>query len=190
MNDIIQKILDESRSVKDADFLPSIFGERLQEVLEKRTPVVLFGAGSAGQHLFPALQLHGVSATCFCDNDVSRAGSTCCGIPVISGAELLKKHRESVVFVTSNCYAQEIADQLGADGFRPSQIRCLDPAQLFYYVRFPHYHAGVEELIENQDAIGKAYELLSDEKSKKIFICRMALYAQGADYGAFVDFIS
>jgi FkbM family methyltransferase len=190
MNDIVKKILDESRSIQDADFLPSIFGECLQEVLEKRTPVVLFGAGSAGQHLFPALQLHGVSATCFCDNGASRVGSTCCGIPVISGAELLEKHRESVIFVTSNRYAQEIVDQLCADGFSPSQIRRIDPTQLFYYVRFPHYHAGVEELVENQDAIDKAYELLSDEKSKKLFISRMALYAQGADYGAFMNFIS
>ena len=190
MNGVIQKIIHNSRSIQDADFLHAIFGERLQEVLQKRVPVVLFGAGSAGQHVFPALQLHGVSATCFCDNDASRSGSTCCGIPVISFAELLHQHKKSVIFIASNRYAQEIAQQLLADGFCSSQIRSLDPAQLFYYVRFPHYHTGKEELVENQEAIAKAYELFSDEKSKEIFISRLALYAGGADYSSFVKFIS
>lgn len=190
MNGVVQKIFDESRSLQDADFLHAIFGERLQEVLQKRVPVVLFGAGSAGQHLFPALQLHGVTATCFCDNDSSRAGGTCCGIPVISFAELLNQHKKSVIFIASNRYAQEIEQQLLADGFSSSQIRRLDPAQLFYYVRFPHYHTGKEELVENKEAIAKAYELFSDEKSREIFISRLALYAQGADYRSFLKFIS
>jgi len=93
MNEVMKKIMKRAKPCQEADFLSSIFGHFSQDAISGKIPVILFGAGSAGQELYPNMNLHGIYPKCFCDNNPSRVGSVLCGIPVIPFEELRQKHK-------------------------------------------------------------------------------------------------
>lgn len=141
MNEVIKKILGNSKSYREADFLHTIFGRFHQDAISGNMPVVLYGAGSAGKELYPTLKLHGVHPGCFCDNDTSRIGNLYCGIPVISFDELEKVHKDSLIVVTTSNYSQEITKQLLDNGFWADRRLSIDHERLFYYAQFFQLHS-------------------------------------------------
>lgn len=107
-------------------FLDVVFGTNKQKAL-RGTPVVLFGAGELGQELYWTLKLKGFAPVCFCDNDNSKSGSLCCGIPIISFDELKKTYRDSLIVIASATYMVSITKQLLDNEFSPEQILCKEP---------------------------------------------------------------
>jgi|WetSurMetagenome_2_1015567.scaffolds.fasta_scaffold00190_24 FkbM family methyltransferase len=190
MNQILKDIIDHSKPRQEADFLKSIFGRFRDDAVSGKTPVVLFGAGAAGQGLYPNMTFHGIHPVCFCDNNLSLSGSSRCGIPVISFEELIQKHKASLIVVTTNTHSKEITNQLLASGFSADNILYVGGDRLFYYHRFYNYHLQMSDLQEDAQIIQDAYNLLSDQKSRDLFVNRMAMFASGADYSTLQQFVN
>lgn len=191
MNEAIRAIKKRSKSYKDADFLPNIFGEYQDVAVNRKVPVVLFGAGSAGKEFLPLLKLHGVYPVCFCDNNPSRAGELYCDLPVIPLSEVRQKHKDSLIFITVGAHREAIKQQLVDAGFDENRILSIsDQEAMLYYTHLAQWYWPEEDLKLYANELLKVYELLSDQKSREIFISRIAMFVRGADYQSFRNFIS
>ncbi len=191
MNKTIREIRKHAKSTEEADFLPTLFGDFHRDIVSGRRPVVLFGAGSAGEHLCPLLELHGVKPICFCDNNPARVGARCCGLPIISAKQLQSGFEESLILVASAGYKDEIRDQLlalGIDGTRVLTV--ADNEALNFYTHLYQWHWSEEDLVANADVLLAVYRTLADQKSREIFTRRIALFVGGADYRSFRAFLS
>lgn len=207
MNDVLTQIAANVYAVRDKmDFLDLVFGIYRQDALNTR-PVVLFGAGQLGKEFHHTLKLKGVSPSCFCDNDDSRTGGLFCGIPVISFNELQAKHKESLIVVVTKKYLSAITKQLLDNGFREDLIRCKD-ADLEGDLEFVHLYAMngtqsllevmrqqheprglLDVLIEKEQSVLDAYDLLADQKSKDLFIAKLSLLASNEHFDLYKKFI-
>lgn len=190
MYDIISKIRKQSSPVEETDFLPTALGNHHDDVLKGRMPVVLFGAGSFGIRLSQALKIHHVNITCFCDNDTGFIGDYCAGHPVISVDDLRQNHRDSLIIITtSSLYMQQAFDQLISLGFSSDTIHILPLDHMIYYTNVVKLYWPAADLHTYAQELRDAYNLLSDQKSKDLFIHRIALFAGGFDYQSFRRFI-
>ncbi|HYA42284.1 MAG TPA: FkbM family methyltransferase [Syntrophobacteraceae bacterium] len=175
-------------SYEEADFLPSIFGKFRDEVVKGTIPVVLFGAGSAGKELCSLLRLHGVNPVCFCDNNPARAGELYCELPIISLEELGKQHKSSMVVIALGRYIDNVKQQLIDLGHMEDNIRMIENYEaMCYYTHLTKW--GERDLLLREDEILNVYKLLSDSKSKDIFISLCSFFVGGADYRSFLSFI-
>ena len=190
MNEALREITKRSKSHEDADFLNTIFGKFRNEALTGTVPVVLFGAGSAGEKLCPVLKLHGVNPVCFCDNSPSRAGEFHCGLPVISLPELRRHHLDSLIVITTSTYRDEVKKQLLDNGFAKERLLSIsNPETMYYYTHLSQWYWPEEDLVLHADELQDVYNLLSDQKSKEIFVSRIALFVRGGDYESYCNFI-
>jgi FkbM family methyltransferase len=191
MNEAIREIMKRSRSCEEADFLPTIFGKFRDDVVKGTVPVVLFGAGSAGKELCPVLKLHGVNPVCFCDNNPARAGELHCGLPIISLHELQQNHKDSLIVVTTGAYRDQVKQQLVDAGFDAEKVLTIaNQEAMYYYTHIAQWYWSEEELQVHADELLDVYNLLSDNKSRELFVSRIALFVRGADYQSFRNFIS
>ncbi len=205
MNEILLKIVERMESARGKHgFLDVLFGDYKKEAFQG-APVVLFGAGGLGEELCATLRGHGVHPVCFCDNNSSRKGSTYCGIPIISLADLKESFRDSLVVVASHKYTKSMTDQLLGSGFRSDRVLCKDTDSLapivFMYSMigtqclFGSYtqQCGpkpvLDSLMEREQDVQDAYELLADRHSKGLFISKLALMASDGNFDLFKDFI-
>jgi FkbM family methyltransferase len=190
MNQVVNKILDLTKSYDEADFLTNIFGRLRQEAVRGKVPVVLFGAGSAGKELFPLFNKHGIDPLCFCDSNPERQEELCCGLKVLSPEELSRAHKDSLIVVTATRHCNEIKMQLIQDGFPPDNILCSDEeAVKRYYSRVCLSHWTHEDLCAQEDSLSAAYNLMCDDTSKRFFIQYLSILTNGSDYSSFCDFI-
>lgn len=104
---------DGYRNLPDILYDPGILGGR---------DVVLFGAGVWGWALHECLCRSGIEVRCFCDNDTGRVGTKYYGKEIISAADLVEKHRESVVVVATEKFETQILRQLEQLQFPAEQI--------------------------------------------------------------------
>lgn len=190
-NEALQEIMRRSRPYEEADFLPTVLGEFRAEAVDGTRPVVLYGAGSAGKELCPVLMRHGVFPACFCDSNPSRVGELYCGLPIISLLELQRDHKESLIVVTTAAYRDQVKQQLVEVGFDAKKVRTVSNLEaMYYYTHVAQWAWPEEDLAAHADDLLKVYHLLSDQKSRDIFISRIALFAGGADFRAYQYFIS
>jgi|WetSurMetagenome_2_1015567.scaffolds.fasta_scaffold00190_22 FkbM family methyltransferase len=190
MNEVIREILDRSKTFDEADFIPTVFGKFQKEAVGGALPVVLFGAGSAGKELLPILKLHGVHPVCFCDNNPSRAGELHCGLPVVSLLDLRREHKDSLIVVTAGACRNEIKEQLTNNGFKREKVLSVSNNEaMIFYTHLAQWYWPEEDLLSNEKELLEAYNSLSDQKSRDIFISRIALFTAGADYQSFRNFI-
>ncbi|MFH2002764.1 MAG: FkbM family methyltransferase [Planctomycetota bacterium] len=189
MNTVVDMIIDRTTPYQDADFLPHLFGPSFEKILRTGSSVVLFGTGSAGKNLLPIIRNHGVAPVCFCDNNPVSTGQVFCGLPVLSFSQLTKDHRESLIVITTNRYSREIRRQLLDAGFHGDRIFSVAHGPLVFFTHIDQWRWPREDLNAFQDELEHTYTLLSDDKSKDLFINRIALFAGGTDYQSFLKFI-
>jgi hypothetical protein len=112
------KMAYSTRTFSKEDMLNSAFGNKKEDVLKAKYPIVLFGSGSAGSRLCSILEYYGVFPSCFCDNKVKNDNEYFCeGLPVITFETLKKKHKESLIFIATIKYFDSIKKQLMENGF-------------------------------------------------------------------------
>lgn len=63
--------------------------------------IVLYGAGKLGKKVARVLQLHGIQALAFIDNDARLAGTRVEGVPVVSPASAAERWGKSALFVVT-----------------------------------------------------------------------------------------
>lgn len=205
MHTIISEI--EQRLAAAADgpgFLEVIFGEQKQRALDG-VPVVLYGAGSLGQELCGALKNNGVSPAYFCDSDDSKKGKIVSGVPIISFDDLKESQRDSLIVVASKDHAESISQRLLDNGFSGDRICCREHdvntniaflysnaiTQLFLSSLIHQYENGyILGLLRQDEAkICDAYDLLADQKSRNLFVSKLAFIVSRGNLRLFGDFI-
>ena len=198
----IVDLVDATRN--DKGFLDVMFGKQKQYALTGGA-VVIFGAGALGEELSSTLRSQGIQPCCFCDNDASKSGSAHAGLPVISFDELKTAHRESLIVIASQKYAYEITNQLALSGFEADRLLCKasdEWSKMIYMFAmvgtqnlFNEYEEAcapnsvLDRLLEDQDRVSSAHKLLFDEKSKRLFLAKLALMASGRNFSLFINFM-
>jgi len=205
MNNILQKIVDKVNSCEGkSDFVDVLFGEYKESALAGES-IVLFGAGDLGVEMLYALQLQGVTPTCFCDNNTSKQGKCIKGIPVISFDELQSSHKDSLIVLTLCKNVRAVASQLKNAGFDLENIfrkeDSSDSSLLAMYamvgtqVTFVDYNNSskpqsiLDNLISMETKIKVAHDAYMDDKSKELFIAKLALYASNLHFSLFKEFM-
>lgn len=186
---MLSEIQQYSKSLLSADFLPMLFGKYVTKALASDIPIVLFGAGSAGKELFECLCLFKIDVSCFCDNNPDLIGKSLLERPIISRKKLMLSHKNSLIIISSNNYKYEIKEMLEENGF--THICYIeDDKQFFYYLQIYKWHYPLSSLTNDSQKLTQAYQLLSDEKSRRLFKKRLNLLTSYPDYGLFQEYLS
>jgi len=190
---------------ENMDYLDCVFGNLQKEALSLNIPVILFGAGSLGHELCVALSNHKVHPRYFCDSDESKAGTILCGIPIISFADLKKSHKHSLIIIATKNHSKSVRALLLENGFRDDRLLCKEPDLktnlAFLYsisitqiviseLRQQYDNKSVlDKLKQDEKNLSKAYNLFADQKSKDLFVSKLAFLASCENLQLFGDFI-
>jgi len=204
---VLKTISEKIESTKnEKPFLEVLFGELKNDAVNATKTIVIFGAGALGREIHTTLEHHGVSADFFCDNSEERVGSIYCGRPVISSETLYTEYKDSLVIIAVQRHVQSITTQLTENGLDITKMLCTknnpDTDFLFMYsmvgsqallAGFKQNYATetiMDVLKENEQDIQRAYEILADEKSKDLFVTKLALLASDESFYLFKQFIT
>ena len=191
MSQVLDRVRESTKSIEAADFLSTLFGGHRTEATGGARPVVLYGAGSAGKELHPLLKRHGVTPVCFCEGNPARVGEFYCDLPIISVEDLLKAHQDSLVVITVGRHSESIKERLVGEGLNESLIKTLaEQEAMAYYTQLAQWEWPELDLITHEEALEKAYNLLSDQRSRDLFVARIALFTRGSDFQSFRNFIT
>jgi len=202
MNIVIQKIWDiVNKASEKMDFLNWVFGEQISKVLEG-TPVVIFGTGNLGRDFLQALNNHDVNPVCFCNSSCETGEQSYQGLPVISIEELRNSHKSSLIVIASQTYAADIKKSLLNNGFHRDQIRWnkdFDLLTALYFAPVNQVTTGISSmftsdewikiLIQKQDSVLNGYNLLADQKSKDLFIAKIATMIAHKNLGLYREYM-
>jgi FkbM family methyltransferase len=205
MNSIVSQITEQIESTREMPgFLEVLFGKHKTDALRGES-IVLFGAGGLGAELCVTLRTHGVQPVCFCDNDDSKGGNSYCGIPVVTFQELKKSFHDSLIVIASHKYTAPITDQLLKNGFRNDRVLCkasdaLAPILFMYsmigtqclfsgYKKQCEPRTVLDVLLDHEQSLSAAYDLLEDQHSKDLFVSKLALMASNGNFVLFKRFI-
>lgn len=200
MIDVLAEIKKHVRPCGESEIIDDILGPFRKLVESGELPLVLFCAGSSGAILHRLLTKQGIFPVCFCDNNAARTGAPLCGIPIISFADLKSNYRNSLILIASAAYQNFVKKQLLDNGFHAERILTLDTrdtsfdAQLrrervLMYARNGEPTAVLDDLQRDEERIVAAYHLLADDKSRQLFIRRLALIASGYEYQAYQSYL-
>lgn len=200
MNKIIGLVAEKMKSVDEKGLVLELVGPYLEAASAGKIPVVLFCAGASGRILAPFLVRNGIRPVCFCDNDPDRVGSVVSGIPIVSFETLQRDHRESLIIIATAAYQNFVRRQLLEAGFSSDLLLTLDTTSpsvddqlkreaLLMLARNGEPGPYLEKLLKVADRLERAYDLLADEKSRGLFIERLALVGSGFDYESYRSFL-
>jgi len=205
MNDVLQKIVDKVDScIGKDDFLDVLFGDHKAKALNG-WPVVLFGAGGLGAEMAYTLRVWGVTPVCFCDNNSSKQGRMVSDLPIITFEDLKNNHTDSLIILSLDKHLDAVAKQLEANDFSSENILRKeldsDSSLIAMYsmvgskALFVHYKecakpkSILEKLMEMEANVEKAYHSYSDQKSKDLFVSKLAVFAANMHFNMFKEFM-
>ncbi|MCI8801092.1 MAG: FkbM family methyltransferase [Lachnospiraceae bacterium] len=128
--------------------------------------LIIFGAGDCGHKVYDMLHRVGIEVSCFCDNLGQADKDMITGIRVVK-PEFLDNTDENIVVLVSVVEDEDrdsICRQLRAQGFAGKQILVMRE----YYDRLT-----VEWLESHLEEYKKAYQLLADDFSRRVYLARM-----------------
>ena len=88
----------------------------LNEIRNKKLPVIIAGAGIVGKVLLSICKDTGIEVRCFCDSSKKVAGSKFCGLEVIYTPDLKIKYNDAVILI-SVAAIKDVVDLLRNLGF-------------------------------------------------------------------------
>lgn len=150
--------------------LKDIFG-----ALDK--PFVLFGAGHLGRKVLSIIQKLGLSPIAFIDNNPKILGTMINGVKVYSPKQLAQETSGPLPNVIVTVWAGELTDKM-SDRLAPLRQLGYERIALFGHLAWsypdhflPHYSLDVpENVLLEIDDIKQAYDLLSDDESRQLFV--------------------
>jgi len=131
-------------------------------------PVVLFGAGSLGLVFLQLCKNTKIKVEKVCDNDSSKKGKKILGIRIISINELIKFPKETQIIITimHDFIVKQQLKKLGFKNiFSHTYFATIYPRKFKYF----NWQSSLAPLKKNYKEVIKAYSLLADNKSKKVF---------------------
>lgn len=198
MNNVIKQITDYINSAPaNMEVLDWIFGEQKQSALTG-APVVLFGTGHLGKDLLKTLVNHGITPVCFCNSDPTKSGSLYCDLPVISIDDLKALHKSSLIVVATQTHAASVKKHLLDIGFCRERVLWPKDFDMLFGLYFSYANQSVlralrvrtsQDLInvltKNQEKISAVHSMLTDKKSKELFIAKLAFLVCNENLGLF-----
>ena len=100
--------------VQDMDELSKI------KKYSEENELIFWGCGAGGYYAIKQFQRMGIPITSVCDRD--KAGTTCCGYPVMSPEKLVREHLQAYFIVATTRYHAEISAALQDMGISGERI--------------------------------------------------------------------
>lgn len=144
-------------------------------------PIVLFGAGGLGKRTAEGLAAAGRPAIAFADNSPSRAGTTHAGLPVLSTDDAIARWGNDAVFVVAvwrSPATERMSDRIEALRARGARhVTSFATLGWKYPEHFlPYYSIDLpHRVLEAKDDVWRAFELLADEPSRRLFVAHLRL---------------
>lgn len=187
---------------RNCQYILTLFGEATEAVLSGRE-VVVVGAGSFGQDLCRFLRRCEITVISFADNCARLDGQHILNVEVQSVYETAKKYASAVFIVAVVGSEIEICNQLKELGISEDRIRrkvgdadwqelpmISDEANYIAHQEFSDVNCKCygDLLRSNSDKIERVFDLLSDQKSKDLFVSKLAVHGSNLDYSLLRDF--
>lgn len=177
-----------------------ILGPSYDSIKNGQESLVLFCAGASGKILQAFLGKLQIPIVGFCDNNTVLQNHEYCGLPVFSVETLRAKYRQSVILIASAGYYRPIRQQLLDAGFAPNRILALDAEEssivgnmkrerLLMLARNGEPADLVATYRQDGDVIERVYHRLGDDKSKALYIDRLAMMASSYEYTIYRQFV-
>ncbi len=156
--------------------------ERQRHTLEQligglEQPFVLFGASHLGRKALAVLKQIGYPPVAFIDNNPAAWGTYIDNVPVTSPSQLAEQYQNRLPAVICTIWSGHISDRM-SDRLAPLRQLGFDRIALFGHLAWchpqaflPHYALDLpEKVILHADQVKKAFSLLSNEQSRRMFV--------------------
>ena len=160
---------EKIQRIGTAEEIKSSIIKPYENILNNLQEVYIFGAKELGKSFQEFFSRAGVKVLGFIDNNPDKQNQEFCGYKVININRLLEKKDDITVIIASINYLYEINLQLKELGFKK-----VIPCPVFYvfnkdiYKAEPSFEGLIEDLASNKQKYLNLYNLLEDEKSKKV----------------------
>jgi FkbM family methyltransferase len=140
--------------------------QTLDFLKSNKKPLVLFGAGTAGETMLTELSKLDICVSCFGDNDAGKQHTKFYGLDVLSPGELAEKYKGAVVIVSiGGPAASAVEQQLKAYGcFERIIDNFYCPSEFYDYEKYVRFNANAFEIV---------YDFLADDKSRDVLVARL-----------------
>jgi FkbM family methyltransferase len=180
----IDFIFNYQNDIIKSHALEYFFSRELKDIYDR--DIVLFGAGSLGEDLKIFFNSVGIFPIAFCAT--SPRVDKFCDLPIISPDELMSLNKPMIV-ISSKAYVTDIRLFLINNNFFKADIVYppdFDDIKMSYFTKvnsgglirkFGIYDSPDSKyayLQLHQEKINKVYDLLEDDKSKSLFVARLA----------------
>jgi len=195
----IDIIFNYQKKVEKKHVLAYFFGHKLKDVHDQ--DVYLFGAGSLGEDLKLFLNSFDIYPKAFCVTEPKN--EQFCGLPIISSEELLSI-KNPLIVISSKSYATNIKLFLINNNVPEENIvypTDFDDIRMSYFTKI---NAGTvirkfgvadsadskyDYLRAHQDKINRVYDILADDKSRKLFVSRLCTQLNWDCINCYTSFI-
>ena len=160
---------EKIQRIGTAEEIKSSIIKPYENILNNLQEVYIFGAKELGKSFQAFFSRAGVNVLGFIDNNPDTQNQEFCGYKVFNINDLQDKKDETVIVIASINYLYEINLQLKELGFKKAI-----PCPVFYvfnkdiYKAEPSFEGIIEDLASNKQKYLNFYNLLEDEKSKKV----------------------
>jgi len=150
----------------------------LDDVLDGRRAAVVYPAARLGRHAAAALRARGARVVALGDRDPAFTGQDLDGLPVLSPVAIAEKHADAAVLVASTMHDSAIRREL-------TSLGCATVVPVGYLnLRLPDVfpareYDGAWAVASDPDRrtdILRAFALLGDEASRRVFAARLAFF--------------
>jgi len=161
--------LEKIQNIGTAEEIKASIIKPYEDILNNLQEVYIFGAKELGKRFYDFFSQSGIKVLGFIDNDPARQNQEFCGCKIFNIDILADKKDEIIIVIASINYLYEINQQIKGLGFKK-----VVPCPVFYvldsniYRAEPSFNAIVEDLAINKQKYLNLYNILEDEKSKKV----------------------
>lgn len=202
MCDVVETILNLSSAAKpELHVINWLLGEKNAVAIKSgKKKLVLYGSGSLGSDLLYCLEKNGLIVSYICVSQPEPTQKVINTIQIITPEFLFGQLSDSIVLIGTLTHAADIKKMLIKHGFPESQIAWphdFDVLKAQFFTRTCQVtlcDVDKSQLIEKiqQDAksIQSAYDLFTDQKSRDVFVEKLAAMLNPNNIGIFYNFIA
>ncbi len=201
---------------KESDFPSFVYGEYEPQIkANPATPIVIYGAGSAGHRIGAVIGYLGGNVKYFIDSDRGKVGKYVnldisqfkfssevaavseSGVPIV-GADFFGDRAGDfllIIALSNRETALSIREQMKTKF--PRSVILADEAgvphnlsKIKYFTNYPQWHLSMNRIKGDREKVESAYQLLADEISRELFLDRISLYSNKPSFAAYQDYIA
>jgi len=98
----------------------------IDEIKDSQLPVIIFGAGAAGQVLLQAAQDKDIDVNCFCDDNIGKKGKIVQGIKIYHTSEIKDMYPDANILISA-ADIHDMIDHLCKIGYNKNRLHSAVP---------------------------------------------------------------